>query len=299
MEAAKKERLAEGYVENRDEAPKKAPKKAPKPSKSKGTPPPSWLAQLPSAVRSQRQTIAQIIDAAGLGHRRDDIESMLRCAITLHGQAGAPAKSRSIASRIGGLPDLPAGVAWPRSGKTPLQFVAQVRLDETGVHDVQALLPKAGLLSFFLQASADAGDYLETARVLFFGELDDLRSTEPPKDLVQGAYSPRSVKASADLRLPSPGGPVTDALKLNEDEKTRYWDDVFLKLIPEDPSHRLLGYPDMTTQFAIDKDTALLLQLDTDGDMQFGDAQPVLFHIPHKALLARDFKKAKVTAQEE
>src|SRR5262245_43342149 len=72
------------------------------------------------------------------------------------------ASSPSGKSRIGGRPDLPPGVAWPRlstawqldpaevaDSDDPLFFLMQINLSEVSPFDVAGLLPKAGMLWFF------------------------------------------------------------------------------------------------------------------------------------------------------
>lgn len=54
------------------------------------------------------------------------------------------------ASRLGGLPDLPTGVAWPERNGSPLDFIAQIDL-----RDLAGLLPEfpqSGWLLFFFDA---------------------------------------------------------------------------------------------------------------------------------------------------
>src|SRR5262245_9213006 len=66
------------------------------------------------------------------------------------------------ASRIGGCPDLPRGMKWPRrDGEGPYRFVLQISLAEVAAFDVARVLPKAGLLSFFYARNPDEwpGDY--------------------------------------------------------------------------------------------------------------------------------------------
>ena len=60
-------------------------------------------------------------------------------------------------THIGGAPDLPKGTAWPKGSKGPMGFVAQVRLEDVAPFDAEHLLPKSGLLSFFLGAEEDDG----------------------------------------------------------------------------------------------------------------------------------------------
>jgi uncharacterized protein YwqG len=52
-------------------------------------------------------------------------------------------------SRIGGTPDLPAGMAWPKRKKGSLPFLAQLDLEEMAPHVSAGLLPASGYLWFF------------------------------------------------------------------------------------------------------------------------------------------------------
>lgn len=58
-------------------------------------------------------------------------------------------------SKLGGLPDLPAGTDWPRRGHKPLAFVAQLDLGEVSRYLRAPVLPTTGLLSFFYEADLD------------------------------------------------------------------------------------------------------------------------------------------------
>src|SRR5215813_1473995 len=54
-------------------------------------------------------------------------------------------------TRAGGRPDLPDGVEWPRAQEIdePMPFALQVNLADVAAFDVEGVLPKTGLLSFF------------------------------------------------------------------------------------------------------------------------------------------------------
>jgi uncharacterized protein YwqG len=53
------------------------------------------------------------------------------------------------ASKIGGDPDLPAAYPWPTWHYRPLGFLAQFDLSAASAYDLEGLLPRDGLLSFF------------------------------------------------------------------------------------------------------------------------------------------------------
>lgn len=52
-------------------------------------------------------------------------------------------------SRMGGAPDLPAAMAWPRIGERPLDFLCQLDLAEVQVQGPFDELPRGGWLAFF------------------------------------------------------------------------------------------------------------------------------------------------------
>lgn len=59
------------------------------------------------------------------------------------------------ASRLGGWPDLPAGMPWPTWQERPMAFLAQINLAEAHAAVPGLRLPGNGLLSFFLGCTSD------------------------------------------------------------------------------------------------------------------------------------------------
>src|SRR5262249_18104522 len=95
-------------------------------------------------------------------------------------------------SRVGGLPDLPAGVGWPTWNCVPQAFIAQINLAETAPFDVDHLLPADGVLSFFYGFNVDVVDQDPAAvfptaagswRVFYFGDPASLRQRSAPAGL--------------------------------------------------------------------------------------------------------------------
>jgi uncharacterized protein YwqG len=52
-------------------------------------------------------------------------------------------------SKLGGVPDVPSGFAWPVTPGSPMAFLAQIDLAEASRHDRDGLLPRSGRLWFF------------------------------------------------------------------------------------------------------------------------------------------------------
>lgn len=100
-------------------------------------------------------------------------------------------------SRIGGLPDLPKGVEWPRLSAVnydpfknrepdePLWFLTQVNLAEVAAFALANLLPKTGIPYFFLHwHDADKPEDSDAGLILLDeGGEQSLRRIEAPADL--------------------------------------------------------------------------------------------------------------------
>ena len=170
-------------------------------------------------------------------------------------------------TRIGGLPDLPEGIAWPALGDRALSFVAQVRLSEVASNGV---LPKAGLLSFFVLDEWSDGEkpgYLEKAVVLHTLELESLRRTAVPEGFQSrrdGTMEERRPFASClvewarTLRLDAK--PLLTAAELKRFEK--------LEVPPVPLENQLLGSAELL----------LKLTSDPQAGMEWGDHDALDFY---------------------
>jgi uncharacterized protein YwqG len=82
-------------------------------------------------------------------------EPHIRPAVRL---ATAPARQVPVGrSRIGGTPDLPAGMVWPKRKKGSLPFLAQLDLEEIATHLPTGFLPASGYLWFFYDTTGWSG----------------------------------------------------------------------------------------------------------------------------------------------
>jgi len=193
--------------------------------------------------------------------------------------------------RIGGCPDLPAGMSWPRRADAagedplhwddlnfPLQFILQVNLAEVAPFDAEKVLPKKGLLSFFFfwDEYTDPGD--EEAFILR-SDVTDLRRVEAPDDLpAEQRYQPLELKPVLEWTVPT----LADAGVLSPEARFEYgafnllqFADGAVMLAAEaqgfiHPSHadavvhRLLGHPQLIQSPGLADGTRLLLQVDSD-----------------------------------
>ena len=99
--------------------------------------------------------ILSALSNVGLNRVQADVLKLLQESIrlTLHplGDTSTP----SGVSRLGGVPDLPSGVAWPARKDAPMSFIAQVNLADLANFTPAQDLPKSGLLSFFYDAAQE------------------------------------------------------------------------------------------------------------------------------------------------
>lgn len=273
------------------------------------------------------------LGSAGLGRIAPRLAALAQPAIRLSAQ---PASEETMAvgvSKLGGLPDLPVGVAWPYWKGAPLAFLAQIRLEDVQTYDAAHELPDQGLLSFFYDARqqtygdnpADRGSW----QVLYLdGDGTRLQRTPTPPDMPTGGrYTPCAVAFSAELTLPQQPELELPDLDWSAGERAMY--ERFLATFPTPPVggaalHRLLGHPEtlqddmrMECQVAAHGLTGddpraaglaegamswrLLLQLDSDAraGMRWGDAGMVYFWIERDALAARQFDNVWLVLQSD
>jgi uncharacterized protein YwqG len=93
------------------------------------------------------------------------------------------------ASKVGGRPDLPVGMAWPSvhhsnsHEKLSLWFVAQFNMADAKPHDEEDLLPRTGWLYFFIRPWDGLLDK-DMGKVIYFdGDLSQLERKPFPDDI--------------------------------------------------------------------------------------------------------------------
>ena len=109
-------------------------------------------------------------------------------------------------SKIGGKPDLPKDFQWfyykgedykKIVENRPLSFLMQINCEEVHKYDKESLLPEKGMLYFFYElftmtwgfSPQDRG----SAKVFYYdGEIEDLVSTDFPKDMEKDCIIPES-----------------------------------------------------------------------------------------------------------
>src|SRR5262245_58194709 len=214
-----------------------------------------------------RREAEAIIRASPLSDRADELIAGLQPSIRIRAEKCTPNDLPLGASRLGGCPDLPPGMAWPYwvgspwvkdpdglfaegpPREKPLHFLAQICLDELPSGAPRSLLPQRGALYFFYDCECapwgfdprDRGAW----RVVFIdAPARDLRRTPFPggPDLES---EPCRATYSVDWTLPEEfRWPSTGALPDD-------WWDALSEITDRlaggpglrRPVHRLLGHP--------------------------------------------------------
>ncbi len=84
-------------------------------------------------------------------------------------------------SRFGGLPALPPNQNWPECEEGPLQFIAQVSLDDIQFFQASRCLPQSGLLSFFaLNGNVGGCMHRLDGQAFFYDKLQELQLRQCP-----------------------------------------------------------------------------------------------------------------------
>jgi uncharacterized protein YwqG len=247
----------------------------------------------------------------------------LPCAQLIH--AAAPG-----VTRLGGIPDMPASLEWPRWKDRPLAFLAQIDLGTIAAAGAPDWLPAQGMLFFFYDSEQSTWGFDPTDRdswaVLYApaGRAD--RAAIEPDDLDPEARFPEVVlDAARGLSLPDPGRFGIEWSDLAEPD----WEAVDALRNGLGPAYQIGGYAravqndDMERKAqlasnglylgnadayesdrarAIDAgkdDWRLLLQLDSDdeADMMWGDAGMLYFWIREQDARARDFSNVWMILQ--
>jgi len=295
---------AEGFREIVDDEepapePKRAAKVAPeKPSQARPVKAkPRWMRGMPASVEKELAKIRKALGKAGLAHRAAEIEVLARPGMDLKLKRAKPADLKGVASRMGGDPDLPPKTPWPAVKKTKLGFIAQIVIADVKEHDLEGILPRAGVLSFFGQMDVDWPGYTDVGAILVFPRADKLVRTASPSGV------PRIEKVGLFLHkprvsLPPSYDPAIEKLRLNREE-SRAYGNLFSEWIPEGRNHTLLGWPTASTLHCM-KGKRFVGQLDSDQhlDFEMGDYETLRFYVDGDVLDERTVASTVCTVSE-
>jgi uncharacterized protein YwqG len=284
-----------------------------------------------------RASLPDTLRRLGLERLGATLSALARPAIRMRSELCAGDDVPLGGSKLGGRPDLPAGVEWPRLGDEPLSFIAQFDCRELQRFEAGTLLPPDGVLSFFYDAEQQPWGYdprdAGAARVLYHPASAGLsRRTHPPE--ITAHFRTKRVELHEILEFPSHN------MYRAADSLREYWDpskagfDVEPDEIERltdlfDPGfgsgeHQLFGYPSVIqdpmelecelVSHGINAGTTyppeavarwgaraaawrLLLQIDSEHDMLWGDMGIIYFWITDDALRTREFDRAWLILQ--
>lgn len=281
-----------------------------------------------------KASIATAMQQAGLAQLAPALDQLILNSIRLSTNPSYEAAIQPGQSKLGGLPDLPPGAAWPALNDAPMEFIAQIQLADAHPLDTAGVLPAQGLLSFFYDSSqqtygSDPNDRAGLKVLYFTQPPSALRRTDAPASLpAQGRARVCSIGMSDELTLPQRPNLEIAGLQWTADDQERY-DNALQQLTSADkhPIHRLLGHPDtiqddmrLQCQLAANgvadpgaapdrvkqltpgaNEWILLLQVDSDPSigMQWGDAGMLYFWIRRNGLARKQFEGAWVVLQSE
>lgn len=208
-------------------------------------------------------------------------------------------------SKFGGEPYWPQGMDYPQDNEgQPMALIAQINCN-----DVPSFLgwPEKGLVQFYLAARDDFyGADLDTPtnnegfRVIYHENTD---AQHVPQELPEDAMLPFDIENPVKITIKEAKIlPDIDSVKnVPELEKIAdisinnyidYWFDSLEEMTGSNAHHQIGGYP-----YIIQNDpregnfTTLLLQLDSDDHMMWGDNGNAQFFISAENLAKKDFSK--------
>lgn len=251
-----------------------------KPSKARPARPPAWLAKSPAPVRKLRAGLHAAAKRAGLEHRWPELESLLKPSIRLMAKKANRAPGE-VVSRLGGAPDFDARTAWPLHQGAPLGFLGQIVMADVKALDHERQLPARGRLLFFAQLDEQRDDYAAIARVLW-ADGPKVRAA-PPKTTPAPMKAVGLLTPRPWITLPYYEDRELLALRLTAEERSRYHDEVYLRLAAPEPLHLLLGHPSYGTPWGV-AGARFLLQLTPDAQLGFteGDHETLRFQVKGK-----------------
>ncbi len=273
----------------------------------------------PADVATQRAHLRSLLDRAQLSHRADAVDACLKPAIALRLRRIDQSDLPIGASRFGGCPDLPPKTVWPsRTDKAtrdrpkrerPLDFVGQLRLEDIAPHDEAGLLPRAGLLSFFVLADYDSDDanepdYLSVCRVLHHPVGVPLERTAAPSgagrirngERIAEPYLAHAIEFFPIVTLPPSESRRFKKLRLTDAESDRFFEEVRepfnvwrSRRFPGIRGTHLLGYRDRDNDR--EPKQILLMQCESDYSTQlvWGTADFLYYWIAPAALAKARF----------
>lgn len=210
---------------------------------------------------------------AGLSRVLKDLDTLLKPSIRLTTRIVDESTIAVGASKLGGLPDLPAGTPWPTWQGLPQSFIAQIRLEDVRQYDVEKVLPQSGMLWFFYDAKQETyGDDPANRggwAVLYDQSSPALQRTSAPASLPAGSrFRACAVTFATEVTLAQNPQLEIAQCDWSDEEQQKY--EQILSAFPDaadraKAQHHLLGFPD-TIQDDMREQCQLVAHGVTDSD---------------------------------
>jgi uncharacterized protein YwqG len=249
-------------------------------------------ARAATMLLEQRRELSVVLRGALPADRAARIESLVRDTIGITTRKAKKADAALGASRLGGCPDLPEGMAWPNKDQGDVDFVGQLRLEDLAPFDVHQRLPPRGLLSFF-HGFLTNGEYGPEARVLYFADAPAGLVTVVPPGARRGRPRPTGVDFSARALLPPHSSRLVPLEGAGDPYPELY--DTHYDLYEGDTTfHGLFGF-DRPLEDAQGDTEEVLLRLDAnDAPYDFVEAACAYFFIPRGDLAQHDYSRVRL-----
>src|SRR5947209_7012508 len=190
--------------------------------------------------------------SAGLSRLLKDIHSLSRPSIRLLTTRVDESSFPIGASKIGGVPDLPADIAWPQCHGLPQSFLAQIHLADIASSERETLLPHRGMLWFFYDAQQQTfGDDPTSKgcwRVFFRENPPELHRTPAPAQVPTASqFHACSISFKTEMTLSQYPKLDVPNFDWTDEEQKKY--ETLLSTFPSSEDHaaihdRLLGNPE-------------------------------------------------------
>lgn len=179
-------------------------------------------------------------ESVGLVDLFNKIKPLARIGVEINSEIKSDNKIKLAMSKWNGLPDLPKDMQWPVDAEgNPLLFIGQINLQEVVEYDVEGLLPKNGLLSFFITQNESFSGYKPSDKsrfkVLYTEDFSNLERKPLPDGLFPDSDT-KLMSFDSFVYYPVTYSDQFPDYELDEEETDRYTD------LTTTQEH-MLGYP--------------------------------------------------------
>ncbi len=204
-----------------------------------------------------REQLHNAFREAGLGRIAEALASSSEPCVLLRTHSFPYPEFPVGRSKIGGVPDLPTTIDWPRWLGQPMSFLAQFDMTDLSSFSCCHVLPQSGYLWFFYAADQstwgfDADDRGSWQVIFAETAITNLQPREPPELPRQAQFSACNVTFHDFFSIPGPEALSVAPLQLALDEIEQIEEikkdlHEMIQSGPEthfEPHHQVLGHPE-------------------------------------------------------